>query len=144
MVNFGSLNKTVFHTVDTLQHFAAEVRNDPLASASHLKSVTKELVATNKTLEETIQKSQASDAARKALEGLRVDLRMAIIQKISREIFFLQNIPLLQIQVGTSQSQQSLFSRELKKFEERLQYVMKKLKKARGGQAAQVEQDSSR
>ncbi len=133
MFDFNSLNRVVFHTVDSLEKLAANPSHD-------LKPITKELSATNEALEETIDQSLVSEAAMKAITGLRKDLRAEVIRNISSQL--LTNIPLLQIQVGTAQTQQSLFSKELKKFEERLQYVLKGLKKSRGGQAAEVEQDT--
>ncbi|MCE5319315.1 MAG: hypothetical protein LLG04_18365 [Parachlamydia sp.] len=138
-MDFGSLNRMVFHTVDSLQSLANTMKTNP-HQPPDLKKITDELATTNEALEKTIDQSQVSDAARKALTGLQKDLRAEVIRNISRQI--LTNVPLiLQIQVGTAQSQQTIFSKELKKFEERLQYVINLLKKKRGGQAAQVEQD---
>lgn len=139
-MDFGSLNRMVFNTVDNLQSLANSMQTNPHQPAPDLKKITDELATTNEALKETIDQSQVSDAARKALTGLHKDLRAEVIRNISRQI--LTNVPLiLLIQAGTAQSQQTLFSRELKKFEERLQYVLQLLKKKRGGQAAEVEKD---
>lgn len=116
------------------------MQSNPHQPTPDLKKITDELATTNEALKETIDQSQVSDAALKALSGLQKNLREEVVRHISRQI--LTNVPLvLQIQAGTAQSQQTLFSRELKKFEERLQYVIKLLKKKRGGQAAEVEKD---
>jgi hypothetical protein len=140
-MDFGSLNRVIFHTVDSLHTLAKEVKTDP---KKDLKEITKELYDTNEILEETIEdidQKAISDAAKKALTGLRKNLRDEVMRSISSQL--LTNIPLLQVQAGTAQTQQTLFFRELKKFEERLQYVLNGLKKSRGGQAAEVEQDTT-
>lgn len=139
-MDFGSLNRMVFHTVDSLQSLANTMQANP-HQPPDLKKITDELASTNAALQQPIDdQSQVSDAALKALAGLQKNLREEVIRNISKQI--LTNVPLiLQIQAGTAQSQQTLFSKELKKFEERLQYVINLLKKKRGGQAAEVEQD---
>ena len=141
MFDFGSLKGVVFNTVDHLNALANEM--SAARKRPDLKEITEELTSANEALDETIKESQVSEKARQALLGLQKDLRAEVLRQISQKLLLLDS-PLLKVQVGTAQAQQRRFSKELKKFEERLAYVLKKLKKSRGGEAAPVEQDETR
>ena len=124
----------VVHTVNSLDNLTRAILNHQVPD---FQPVTEELTEANQTLDKML----VSEAAMKAILGLRKDLREEVIRTLSKQL--LTNIPLLQIQAGTAQSQQNQFSKELKKFEERLQYVLNSLKKSRGERAADVEQDQA-
>lgn len=128
MIDFNNLNRMM----NSLQTMANDLKAKRQPDFS---AVMEELEETNENFLDEL----TDVAAMKAIMGLRKDLRAEVMRNISRQL--LTNIPLLQIQAGTAQSQQTHFSKELKRFEQNLQYVLKILEKSRGGRAAEVELD---
>jgi hypothetical protein len=71
------------------------------------------------------------------------DIDQSVIGKILKDIPFLHHHASAQVKAGTARVQASSFRSNLKEFKTLLQ-TLRKLKKSRGGQAAQIEQDQQK